>query len=496
MRPNMKDLLMKTPSARTRTENGAVTNATTGSDVLNLFALGGAVRGRSVADVTNLVAAAYREDRDLALRVMFYLGDIREGQGERDFLFNSLRFLAMKDYNVAKNIIELVPEYSRWDMLYAFVGTPLESYAFGVMRKQFMADLRSENDLSLVAKWLASPGASSAETKALAKLTAKHFGMNIGDYRRARANVNRRLKTVETLMSANKWNDINFETVPAKAFMRYQKAFEKHGYVKMQKFVEKIARGEVAVKSSTLYPHEIMAKSRNARGMEVHTLESAWANLPNYIKDNRSAIAVVDTSASMTWGQGDVEPMLVAKSLGLYLSERLSGPYKDHYITFSETPQMAKFHGSTIAEKYRNMRAIVASTNLEAVYDLVLKVAVENRLPQSEIPSHFYVFSDMEFNSAVTSNNRYGSFDKTLFEKITAKFASYGYKVPVTVFWNLNARNNQSPVTQHESGAALVSGFSPVAFKYIMEGVILTPYQTMMKVLDKPRYAMLSEAFR
>ena len=90
MRPNMKDLLMNT-AGRTRTENGAVTNATTGSDVLNLFALGGAVRGRSVADVTNLVAAAYREDRDLALRVMFYLGDIREGQGERDFLFNSLR---------------------------------------------------------------------------------------------------------------------------------------------------------------------------------------------------------------------------------------------------------------------------------------------------------------------------------------------------------------------------------------------------------------------
>lgn len=501
----MKDLLLKSNSGRTRTENGAVTNATTGSDVLNLFALGGAVRNRPVNEVVNLIAAAWNDNPDLALRTIFYLGDVRGGQGERDFLFNALRFLASKDHTIARRVMALVPEYSRWDMMYAFVGTVLERDAFAVMFEQFRQDQRSERP-SLLAKWLASPVASSDSTKALARLTARHFGMNIVAYRKARAALNRRIDTVEVKMSARRWEDIDLETVPSKAFMRYQKAFERHGREKMQVFVEKVIKGEAKVKASVLYPHEIMSKALQARGNEVITLESAWDNLPNYIKDGRSGLAVIDTSASMTgaWGGNrTVEPMLVAKALGMYLSERLSGPFKDHYMTFSETPQFAKFHGSTIAEKYRNMRSIVASTNLEAVYDLVLDMAVRHRLPQESLPTHLYVFSDMEFNSAVVTNSYrrgygYGSsrFDATLFEKIREKYARAGYQVPVTVFWNLDARNNQHPVTKHESGAALVSGFSPAAFKYIMEGVILTPFQTMMKVLDAPRYAVLSEAFR
>jgi hypothetical protein len=225
----MKDLLMNT-AGRTRTENGAVTNATTGSDVLNLFALGGAVRGRSVQDVVNLIDAAWRDNSDLALRTIFYLGDVRGGQGERDFLFNALRYIASKDANVAKNIMQLVPEYSRWDMLFAFVGTPLEKDAFAVMYEQFMQDLISERP-SILAKWLPSPRTKS-QTQ-LAVRVARAFRMELGDYRKMRAALNRKIDTVEVKMSAGDWDAINFETVPGKAFMIYQKAFERHGYQKM-----------------------------------------------------------------------------------------------------------------------------------------------------------------------------------------------------------------------------------------------------------------------
>lgn len=489
----MKDLLMNT-AGRIRTENGAVTNATTGSAVLNLFALGGAVRGRSIQDIVDLVSAAWAEDPDLALKVIFYLGDIRGGQGERDFLFNSLRYLAGVNKQVAINILDLIPEYSRWDMLFAFIGTPVEKEALNVLYRQFKSDLEVSQP-SLLAKWLPSPGTKSQ--KQLATRVARAFNIDVATYRKLRAQLNRKINTVEVKMSARDWDSIDYETVPGKAFMIYQKAFERHGYQKMQKFVEKIQSGEAKVKSDTLYPHEIMRKALNASGTERITLESAWKNLPNYIKDGRKGIAVIDTSLSMTWNfdSSGLEPMLIAKSMGLYLSERLSGPYKDHYITFSQQPIMAKFIGETIAEKYHNMREIMESTNIEAVFDLILGVAVKNDLSQEDLPTHIYLFSDMEFNGAVTSRGFEKHQMSTLFESIKGKYRAYGFNLPTVIFWNLYARNNQHPVTQHESGAALVSGFSPSTFQYIMEGIVLTPYETMLKVLNAPRYAMLSKAF-
>jgi hypothetical protein len=498
MRLDMKTLLMQN-AGRIRTENGAVTNATTGSNVLNLFALGGAVRGRQINEVVNLVDAAWREDQDLALRTIFYLGDVRGGQGERDFFFNSLRYLADKRPAIARKIVALIPEYSRWDMLFAFIGTPVEKDAFAVMKEQFYLDIKAldtrDASISLLAKWLPSPGTTSQ--KELAVRIARAFNLELGAYRKARAVLNRKINTVEVFMSANQWNKIDFESVPGKAFMNYQKAFERHGYEKMQKFVEAIKTGEAKVKSNVLYPHEIVYKQLSARGNEVITLQSAWENLPNYVKDGRQGIAVVDTSGSMSG-----EPLLVAKALGIYLAERLSGPYKDHYITFSQKPIMGELHGSTVAEKFRNMQEINANTNIEAVFDLILNVATSNHLSQEEIPTHLYIFSDMEFDRACGGGNfSWGSsgdgikLNKTLFEKIKAKYNRYGYDLPTVIFWNLDARQNQSPVEMHETGTALVSGFSPATFKYIMEGKIVTPYDTMLKVLNSPRYALLSEAF-
>lgn len=137
--------------------------------------------------------------------------------------------------------------------------------------------------------------------------------------------------------------------------------------------------------------------------------------MPNYIKDGRTGIAVVDTSGSMTWAQSDPTPILIAKSMGIYLSERLSGPFKDHYITFSSQPIMRKLHGATIAEKYHNMSEINANTNIEAVYDLILDTAVRNKVPQDELPTHLYIFSDMEFDSAVRATSH--RVNATLFEK-------------------------------------------------------------------------------
>ena len=67
---------------KTYTENGAVTNRTTGSDCLDLFGTIGALRHASREEIQNRFLRAYAEDPSLALKILFYARDVRGGLGE------------------------------------------------------------------------------------------------------------------------------------------------------------------------------------------------------------------------------------------------------------------------------------------------------------------------------------------------------------------------------------------------------------------------------
>ena len=71
---------MKQASNFTYTENGAITHKTTESALLDMFAMGGAMRQRSVGDVTLMFKKAYQENPKYALKCLFYLRDIRGGK--------------------------------------------------------------------------------------------------------------------------------------------------------------------------------------------------------------------------------------------------------------------------------------------------------------------------------------------------------------------------------------------------------------------------------
>ena len=71
---------MKQASNFTRTENGAITHKTTESALLDMFAMGGAMRQRSIGDITLMFKKAYQENPKYALKCLFYLRDIRGGK--------------------------------------------------------------------------------------------------------------------------------------------------------------------------------------------------------------------------------------------------------------------------------------------------------------------------------------------------------------------------------------------------------------------------------
>ena len=125
------------------TENGGVTRKTTESKVLDMFGTGGAYRTRSDEDVILLFKNAFKEDRLLAMKCLFYLRDIRGGQGERRFFRVAFRWLANNYPEIAKKNIENIPEYGRFDDLYCLVDTPLEKEMFKYMKSVVVGDIKN-----------------------------------------------------------------------------------------------------------------------------------------------------------------------------------------------------------------------------------------------------------------------------------------------------------------------------------------------------------------
>lgn len=480
---------------RTLTENGAVAYATTKSEVLDFFSQGGAIRNLSDAKQREMFARAWNENPELALKAMFYFRDVRGGQGQRGPFRNQLSYLAdVAPETVRKNLAN-IPLYGRWDDVYALDGTEVEADAYTLLVEQLQEDMvgaDNKESISLLAKWLKSENASSDETKRLATKTRKALGWSSKRYRKALSALRAHLDVVERKISSGEWEEVEYSHVPSNAMMKYRNAFRKHDEARFTGFIDKVNAGEAKINSSVLYPHEIVGKLLGWNNNISPTVAQAmWDNLPNYVSGEENAIAVVDVSGSMSG-----TPMEVAIALGIYLAERAEGVYKDRFITFSEKPELQKVEGKDIATKVNGLRTANwdMNTDMEAVFQLILDAAVTNKIPQSEMLDKLYIISDMEFDAATSGGGWYSSTkrpapDATLFQTIEKKFADAGYKMPNLVFWNVDARNQQFPMSMDDRGFQNVSGYSPSIFQSLMSGEFVSAYDLMLEVLNSERYA-------
>ena len=102
---------MKNATNYTYTENGALTHKSTMSGLLDLFGMGAAYRTRSDVDCIMLFSKAYDEDPVYALKCLFYLRDVRGGQGERRFFRVVTRWLANNKTEAMRRNLKFVPEF-------------------------------------------------------------------------------------------------------------------------------------------------------------------------------------------------------------------------------------------------------------------------------------------------------------------------------------------------------------------------------------------------
>jgi len=332
----------------------------------------------------------------------------------------------------------------------------------------------------LLSKWLPSINASNYERKKQAQLLAKLLGMTEKTYRQKLSALKKYLDILERRLCEKDYS-FEYEKQPSKALYKYRRAFIRNDEDRYLKYIDLVKDGKTQLNAKTLYPYEIIrdAIKPGLLKNDIDVLDTTWKNLPNFC-DGRNAIAVIDGSGSMVG-----TPLNIATSLGIYFAERNRGYFHNHFITFSKNPKLVKIHGNTIVDKAEYCMSYneIANTDLIKVFGLILKAAIKNNLPQSELPETIYVISDMEFDAGVCDNI-------SLHEEVKELFEKHGYILPNIVYWNVDSRNNQYPVKANEYGCVLVSGASPSVFKMVISQEI-SPLKFMLSVLDSERYSKI-----
>ncbi|MGI6578762.1 MAG: DUF2828 family protein [Saccharofermentanales bacterium] len=487
---------IKQEANMTLTENMAATFESTGSDCLDLFATIGALRRASDSEIIARFVRAYTENADTAMKLLFFARDIRGGLGERRVFRVVFNWLAVNEPAAVKKNLEYVAEYGRFDDLLSLFDTPCEKEMLEVINNQFVEDMKAmakNETVSLLGKWLPSVNASNSTTVIQGKKIAKALGLSDAEYRKALSALRAKIQILENNLREKDYS-FDYEKQPSRALFKYQKAFIRNDQERYDAFINAVVSGEAKLNAGNVAPYELIdpyliegwsGSMKDITPAEKNVLNATWASLTNFAGEENT-LAVIDTSGSM-YCDFNPAPAAVALSLGLYFAERNTGIFKDHFIEFSARPQLIKIKGETFADKLRYVVSFneIANTNLEAVFDLILKAAVENNVPQEELPAKLIIISDMEFDYCVEDASAVN------FQNAQEKYALYGYRLPQIIFWNVASRNRQQPVTQNEQGVALISGVTPRLFSMVAGG-IFSPYAFMMDVLNSERYEKIT----
>ena len=499
---------------RSLTENGATGYSYSGNPIVDLnYSVPDlrkqAVNGVPITSVNEVLDAYIRDDNSdmigYTLKWLLYLRDIRGGLGERESFRN---ILLNMNVNLPEVFIDMIPEVGRWDDLIEFVlNTRYKSnreYGLKLIRHRLNLDMLNQlegvPDVSLLAKWMPSinvKGASRKKALKLMKMLPTVFGGKERIYRKIMSKLRSHLDVVERKMSSGQWDKINYEHVPSKANLLYSMAFYKHDETRRTEYISKLEKGEAKINAETAFPHDIVHKYKESCGClwswytygngtidEDPVLEAMWKALP-VPTDLDNFIVVRDGSGSM-----EGLPLDIADALSIFCSEHSKNPaFKDQVITFSKTPKYISLQGiNTLAGKIAKLlkNTEVANTNVEAVFDLVLKTAVNNNIPNDEIPN-ILIISDMEFDAArgYAHDDLYD--DPTLFEAIENKWKEHGYTLPKLVFWNVASRSGTIPMKFNKNGLILVSGYSQSILKTVMSSE-KDAWLALKEVLDSKRY--------
>lgn len=479
------------------TENGMAAYRSTGTALLDLFSEMG--NYRNVMNET-LVKSAYNENPVHFTRLLFFNRNVRGGQKVRrtlQYVLNNIdSFPALRNwlnYN-----LEVIPHFGYWKDFYNLQNTSLWSNVVAFWCAQLVNDqtvmIEGKQrgkiaDISLAAKFAPSErNGANTFNQLTAREFASHLDISPKQYRKMISALRSHLNIVEKLMSEQRWNEINFNSVPSIAMNNYKDAFKRHVETA---YNEWLLNDDTKVNVTGLTPVDIVSSISRWSNADAFKVKQ-WNNLPD-LNNEWNILPVIDCSGSMYVSVGkNVTALDVSHALGLYFAHRLNGPFNNCLIEFSHNAQFTILTGD-FAKDLKTVRYMseIANTNLESVFKLILNTGKKNNVPQNEMPSHLLIVSDMQFDRA--TNRGY-----TAIEQMTKMYKDAGYTIPHVIFWNVNT-GKAKPVFNNDKGVTLLSGWSGDILNYLFTGeynekeqLSLTPYEQMMKVIEHEDYSMIN----
>jgi hypothetical protein len=449
------------------------------------------------------------------------------------------------EYGSFGDLINMIEIFSSFEPCYhvdQFNSTTLNFFADSLVKDWNTLKFDSKTTISLAAKWAPREkghfaNICSKEFKELIKLVKLGL-INSGNiefedvpfsklYRNIITKLNVHLNTVEVFMCSDKYQNIDFSKVPSVALKKWRKAFlnekineilkdeeletgnrypENKDRVLTRANLKKTIR-EKKVKGGQLQAHEIVSNFNYSNGNieignsniitsidEKILLEAQWEDMRKKIQlgNPRAIIPMADVSRSMTQRSSDVPPISVSVALSILLSEITHHAFRDRVLTFSSDPKWINLSGITTLEekiiKVCEDKSNGMNTNLEAAFDLILKIVIDNNLTSDEIPA-LVIFSDMQFDKCVNSDIS----SKSTYESASEKFKAVGLSLPQVIFWNLDTSFG-FPTDGSTPGTTLLSGYSQSLFKYVVFGEEVkeqNTYDLYREIIDDERYDLV-----
>ena len=432
----------------TTTTNGAVTNTTSGTECLDLFTRIGNMRCADRLFILENFDRAYQDNPELATQVLFWARAARIGSGERNTFYVILDEIAKCSPVFVSDNARTLAELGYYKDLVRYFHIP------GVV-STFAQAIREKDRLAC--KW--APRKCS--------ILRDELGFTNREYRKW---LKRYSETVEQKMSEQEWSKIEYSSVPGSAMRRYSKSFDIRDN---QRFVDWKNDKTTKASVSATYPHEVLKCDDSALA------DKLWENLPDYLSESdENILPMIDTSGSM-FG----EPLAVAISLGMYLSERSKGEFKDTFLTFSENPELVRLVGDTVKERLKNINQADwgMNTDFTKAYEHILRVAKKHNVMKDSMPTMILVMSDMQFDE---SQGHHGSGQfQTHFSHMQDEYEKAGYELPKIVFWNLDTHFG-TPAECSDNSVAMVSGYSPSIMKAILNAEEFNPMSVMLEALE------------
>ena len=519
----------------TKTANGGNAFKSTGSAIVDYFML--FMRDLSICDSYDHLEKCWKEDPKKTVAIIFNGRDRLNGKKEKKVANDAMLWLRKNKFETYMCNIKLyVEKYGRWkDMQYISYNLKNIDHKIemNIIAQKLIDDkinLDNNKPVSLCAKWAPSENDRNDKRRQFAKKVASIIYGCKDTYKMSKYRkqylvpLRKQIDIVESKMCDNKWGTIKYENIPGVASNKLKNAFIKHDEERYKKYLGDVAANVKKINVTGILPHELVGvyikdMEKFNKGEVCQTTEMQWKAIVENVRKSGNfdnAISIVDVSGSMFNANNGSIPAQVAIALGIITALCCNGDFANKIITFSENPQLVDLITANTSEKPKieNGDASEAggagsssvSNNIPSLHECIKNItgvnfgfstdflkcnqeiinyAIKYNVPQDKMPKKLFVFTDMQFNSAISqsleSYGSFGSFEEyrnsrnntnaldTVYKSIVKLYEANNYKAPKFIFWNLNSDSKEVfPVNCDTEGTAIVSGFSEQLLKIFM----------------------------